>query len=386
MRILLLAGEPSGDRHAAAVARALRRLEPSVELVAMGSDELAAAGAELVVDSSELAVVGLTEVLGSLGALLAARRTLREEIDRRPPSVVVPVDYPDFNLRIARHARRRGVPVAYFVSPQVWAWRSGRVPSIGRAVSRMLTVFPFESEVYERHGVPVEHVGHPLLDEAEPVPSRDTARRRLGIGLEERVVALLPGSRRKEVHHVWPVLVDAARRLVERKGELRFVVPLAPGLRSELLEEVAPSRALDMLVVASGFDDVVAACDVAAVASGTATLQVALAGRPLVVGYRVSALTYALSRRLADAAFLERGLFSLPNLVLGRRVVPELYQHRFRGDEVAAELARLLDSETARALQRKGLASLRDALGGPGCAERVARAALSLAREGSREA
>lgn len=376
MRVLLLAGEPSGDRLGASVAGALRRLSPGVELAAMGGAALREAGVPLVVDSTALSVVGLTEILGHLPEFLRARTTLRREIADRPPDVLVPIDFPDFNIRIAAWARARGVPVAWLVGPQVWAWRPERVPAFARAVSRMLVLFPFELDIWRRAGVDVEHVGHPMAE--LPETPRDVARTALRVPRDaEAVVALLPGSRRKEIRQIWPILAAAAHRLALRRPALSFLVPLAPGIPQADLGEPAPARTQ---FVGGRASDVVAACDVAAVASGTATLETALAGRPLVVGYRVGRITMALSRLAADPNFLARGLFALPNLVLGRSVVPELYQERFTADAIAAELARLLDDEDARAGLARELSSLRQALGGPGASERIARAILKTAR------
>lgn len=382
MKVLLMAGEPSGDRYAAGIARALRELAPSVELRGMGGTHLREAGVDIVVDSGPLAVVGLTEVLGSLRPLLAARSRLREVVRAWRPDVLVPVDYPDFNLRLARWARARGVPVAYFVSPQVWAWRPGRVPAIGRAVSRMLVLFPFEVETYRRHGIPVEHVGHPLIDLAEPPMPTEEARSSLGLPRDAPVVALLPGSRAKEIRHVWPVLAEAARRLAADRSDLRFVVPLAAGAARAILDSSPATRDLPLAVAERDMPRALAAADAAAVASGTATLETALAGVPLVVGYRVSRATMALSRWLADREFLARGLFSLPNLVLGRPAVRELYQERFTPKAVATELERLLGDDAHRGSVTESLAQLRNALGGPGALARTARAVLEVAGQG----
>jgi lipid-A-disaccharide synthase len=376
MRILLLAGEPSGDRLGASVARALRALSPGVEIAAMGGAELRAAGVPLVVDSTALSVVGLTEVVGHLPELLRARSALRQEIADRPPDVLVPIDFPDFNIRIAAWARARAIPVAWLVGPQVWAWRPERIPSFARAVSRMLVLFPFEVETWRRAGVAVEHVGHPMADLPE-IP-RDVARDALSVGRDGgAVVALLPGSRRKEVRHIWPIFAMAAHQLAQQRPDLSFLVPLAPGISPADLESPPPARTR---FIAGRAAEVVAACDVAAVASGTATLETAIAGRPLVVGYRVGRITMILSRLAADPAFLARGLLALPNLVLGRPVVPELYQERFTPDAIAAELARLLDDEDgARLRLTRELTYLRQAIGGPGASERIARAILATA-------
>lgn len=380
MRVLLLAGEPSGDRYAAGIGRALKKIEPSVELKAMGAAAQRAAGTELVVDATRLAVMGLTEVLSRLPELFAARRELRRLLDEWRPDVVVPVDYPEFNLRVAADARARGIPVAWFISPQAWAWRPGRVPGIGRRVSKMLVVFPFEVELYERHGIPVEHVGHPLMDFHSEPPPRDAARRELGLPREGELVALLPGSRLTELRRTWPVLAGTARLLARRRPGIRFVVPLAPGLESSQLLAIDEGRGFESSVQPEAFVPALAAADTAIVASGTATLEAALLGRAFAVGYRVSRTTFTLGRRLADRGFLARGLFALPNLVLGEEVVPELYQERFVPERVAAELESLLDDDERRAHVESRLAELPEKLGGPGTLERVARAVVATAR------
>lgn len=378
MKVLLLAGEASGDRMAAGVVRALKALHPGVEVRAMGGAALRAAGAELVVDSTRLAVVGISEVIGVLPELLRARAALHREIEAWRPDVLVPVDYPDFNVRIAAWAKARGVPVAWLVSPQVWAWRPGRVAGFARAVSRMLVLFGFETETWRRAGVPVEHVGHPLLD-LPPSPSRQDARRALSLPADARVLAVLPGSRRSELARTWPVFAAAAGELSRTRKDLRVVVPVAPGLDASLLPASLAAPAQPLLVP-GGMELAVAACDAALVASGTATLETALVPRPLVVGYRVSSATMALSRWLADPEFLRRGIYCLPNLVLSRAVVPELYQERFETGAVVRELAPLLDDAARREAFERELLSLRAALGGPGAFERIARAILATAR------
>jgi lipid-A-disaccharide synthase len=379
VRVLLLAGEPSGDRYAAGIARAVADLRPDAEVRAMGGGALRQAGVELVVDSTELAVMGLTEVLSHLPQLLRARRELRACLDEWKPDVVVPVDYPEFNLRIAGDARKRGIPVAWFISPQVWAWRPGRVPGIGERISKMLVIFDFETALYEKHGIPVEHVGHPLMDFLAPPPSAEAARKELGLPLGGEVVALLPGSRLSELRRTWPVLAAAARRLAGQRPGLSFVVPLAPGLDERHLREIDAAEGLALSLRPEALVPALAAADASAIASGTATLEAGLLGHPFLVGYRVSGLTMALSRFLAEPDFLARGLVALPNLVLGEQVVPELLQESFTPEAVAEELGSLLGDPARRARMEARLAELPERLGGAGTLERVARAALEVA-------
>ncbi len=380
MRILLLAGEPSGDRYAAGIAEAIARELPTAEFKAMGASSVQAAGAELVVDSTQLAVMGLTEVLAHLPQLLRARRDLRACLDDWKPDVVVPVDYPEFNLRIAADARKRDIPVAWFISPQAWAWRPGRVPGIGRRVSRMLVIFPFEVALYEKHGIPVQHVGHPLMDFIAPAPSKEAARQALGLPPEGEIVALLPGSRVSEIRRTWPVLVGAARLLAEKRPGVSFFVPLAPGLEEQQLRTVDAAEGLSLSMRADAFVPALSAADTSAIASGTATLEAGLLGRPFLVGYRVSPLTMRLGKHLADPDFLKRGLVSLPNLVLDEEVVPELLQDRFTPETVSAELESLLGDEQRREVIEAKLAELPERLGGPGTLDRVARAVIETAR------
>jgi len=378
MRVLLLAGEPSGDRMAAGIARALRAMDPAVELRAMGSAHLVEAGVPLEVDATHLSVVGITEVAAVLPGLLRARAALLRCLDEWRPDVVVPIDYPDFNLRLARQARRRSIPVAWLVSPQVWAWRPWRVADFARAVSRMLVLFPFEVETWRRAGVDVEHVGHPLMDLRSEWPSREEARRALDLRDDARVVALLPGSRRRELRHVAPDMLRAAGLLAAEAEDLELILALAPGLSATdlPLHLAAPAR---VRVVTGSAPAVTRAADVAAVASGTATLDAALAGTPLVAVYRVSALTMALGRPLADKEFLARGVFSLPNLVLGERVVPELLQEGFTPEALARKMSALLNARGQRDDMLAAFARLEGALGGGGAFDRIARAVVATA-------
>lgn len=348
----------------------------------MGGPRLAAEGAELVVDSTPLAVVGLTEVLGRLPSLFRAKWALQASIREWRPDVLLAVDYPDFNLRLTRWARGLNVPVAYFVSPQVWAWRPGRITGIGRSISRMLVIFPFETAPYSAASIPVEHVGHPLMDEPVTGPTRDEARSALGLSPDVSVIAILPGSRVSEWKRTWSIMLATCRRLAAER-DARFLVPLPPGRQAEELRSVEDPGDLPLQFVDDGTHPVLAACDVALVASGTATLETALLPRPLVVGYRVSRLTDWLGSRLIDRDFGAAGRFALPNLVLADDVVPELYQDDFSPERLASELGRLLDDPEARERQLRALRRLPEKLGGPGTFERVARACLELADEGS---
>ncbi len=375
--ILLSAGEVSGDLHGSGLCRALRRLDPGIRLVGMGGPRMAAAGMEALVDLTAHAVVGGTEAVGRLPRLFHAFRVLRARLGRDRPRALVLIDFPEFNLQLARSARRAGVPVVYFIPPQLWAWRRGRLRTLARRVSRVLAVLPFETALYERAGVPVSYVGHPLLDVVPARLTRAAARGRLGLGPDEPVLGVLPGSRREEVTRLLPTMAGAAAGLARSGVVSRIVLALAPGLERTAVERVL--RATEpgeqrVEIVQDATYDVLAAADAALVCSGTATLEAALLGTPMVVCYRMSFVTAALVSLLLRTPWA-----SLPNNILGRAVVPELLQYRLTAARLEAEALRLLRDPDAGAAQREAFRELRRVLGDPGVAERAARAVLDVA-------
>ncbi len=377
--IMLSAGEASGDLHGAVLCRALRELEPGVRLVGMGGAHMAAAGMEVIVDPTGQAAVGTSEALGRIPALYRAYRAMVKRLRLERPGALVLIDFPEFNLRLARQARRAGVPVVYFIPPQLWAWRRGRIRQMARRVSQVLAVFPFESALYEQARVSVEFVGHPLLDVVPLDLTRDEARRRLGVDPGHSLIGLLPGSRREEVEHLLPPMLEAAGRLAAADGRRRFVLGLAPTVPPEQvqahLHRTAAGPAVDL--VSGRTYEVMAAADVLLIASGTATLEAALLGTPMVVCYRVSRTTEIIARLLARVQWI-----GLPNLVSGRAVVPELIQEDVTGDRLAAEAARLLEDAAAATAQRAAFKELRARLGEPGVGRRAARAVLAASRAG----
>jgi lipid-A-disaccharide synthase len=331
---------------------------------------MAAAGVRLLYRAERVTVVGGTEVLGRLPALWRAFRALRGQLREQRPGVLVLIDFPEFNMRLARTARRLGVPVVYFIAPQVWAWRRSRVRAMARDVSRVLAIFPFEVGFYQEAGVPVEFVGHPLLD-IMPAIDRDAARAGLA-GEGETLVGLLPGSRDAEVRRHLPVLLGAAARIVDRRPRTRLALPVAPTIAAAAVEAAVRAAGLPVKVLPGEAYRVMAAADLLLVASGTATLEAACYGTPMVVLYRLSSVSYALARALV------RGVshISLPNIVAGRAVVPELIQGRATSDGVAVAALLLLGDEVARAAQRAALLEVRARLGEAGAGLRAARAVL----------
>ena len=371
--ILIVAGEASGDLLGARVVQSLLRMEPAVRVRAMGGELLQSAGAEIVVDSSRLAVVGITEVLGRFGDLARAYRNLKGLIRRGEIGLLMVIDFPDFNLRLARFAREAGVPVLYYVSPQVWAWRSGRTKVIASRVDRMAVIFPFEVPLYREAGLEAEFVGHPLMDTLGPEENAvRTPPEEEGWG-GEPLVALLPGSRHREVFSLLPEMIRAARIITREKAGARFLLALAPTIEEEEIEKILPPSGPRIEVVRAKTDRVLRAADLVLVASGTATLETAIRGKPMVIAYRVSPLSYWIGRAMIRVKWI-----GLVNLVAERSVVPELIQKEATGEKMAAEALRILGDEPYRKAMIQGLAEVRQKLGSPGASERVARMALEM--------
>ncbi len=371
-RIMLSAGEASGDRLGAGLARALRQRVPALELFGMGGGEMARAGVEIVQDANEVAVVGFLEVLSHLPALRRAKRRLGEALERRKPDLLVPIDFPDFNFVLAHGARRRGVPVVYFVSPQVWAWRRGRVRTIRRLVRRILVLFPFEVDFYRDAGVPVTFVGHPVAERGIASVSTEALGRQLGLDPRSTTVALLPGSRRSEVQRLLPVMLAAAARLREKRPALQFLIPLAPGLPREVVTTHAERSGLAGLHIHEGdFPDVLRLCAAGVVASGTASLEAATVGLPIVVVYRVGTVSYWISRALVRVDHV-----ALPNLVAERRIVPELIQSECTAETIAEHVEQYLDRPDRVERARRELAEVRRRLGDRGVFDRAADAVV----------
>jgi lipid-A-disaccharide synthase len=369
--VLLVAGEPSGDLHGATLARALTALAPGLRLAGMGGPRMAAAGVRILHGIDRTAVVGGTEVLGRLPLLWRIFRDLCRCLRERRPRAVVLIDFPEFNLRLARRARRLRIPVIYFLAPQVWAWRRGRLRDMARDVSRVLAVFPFEVGLYREAGVPVEFVGHPLLD-VLPTFDRAVARAELATP-KETLVGLLPGSRVEEVRRHLPVLLEAALRILRRVPEARFVLPLAPTIPLAAIDgPLQRAELLGVRIVPGEAHRVMAGADLVLVASGTATLEAACYGTPMVVLYRLSPLSYALARLVVRGV----SAISLPNILAGRAAVPELIQGRATPARLAHAAVRLLENDAARAAQRLALREVRARLGQTGAGERAARAVL----------
>ncbi len=369
---MLSCGEASGELYAAALARELKALQPGIRIVALGGDRLREAGVELLADYHGISVTGLSEAVKVIPRSLALIRELGEAADRVKPDVFVPIDFPDFNFRLMAAMAKRRVPVVYYISPQLWAWRAGRMRTMKRLVSKVLVIFPFEERLYRDAGVDAEFVGHPLVDLVEPSAGRDELRARFGAGPATPIVALLPGSRTNELHAILPDMARAAALIQQRVPGVKFVLARAPRLADDLFAPLAAlAPGLDITFVDSATDDVLAAADAAITASGTATVQTALHECPMVIVYRVSPLTKMLGR-----LFLKLDTFGMVNLVAGERVVPELIQDGFTPEAVADEVVSLLTDSVRRDAMISKLREVKQKLGGKGGARRAAEAIL----------
>jgi lipid-A-disaccharide synthase len=374
MRVMLSCGEASGDLYAAALIDALRARDPQVDVFGLGGDRFRAAGGRLVGDFHALSVTGLVEVLRVIPDSLSMLRKLVAAARQEQPDVLVLIDYPDFNFRLMASVRRLGVPIVYYVPPQLWAWRSGRIQTMKALVDCVLPIFPFEASLYRDEGIDVHFVGHPLVDLIAPRETRDELVSRLDFDPSRPIVALLPGSRRNELQRLVPVLAAAVPRIASAVVGTQFVVARAPRLPDSFFGPFhgvgAPVR-----VVEGQTDDVLAASDVVITASGTATVQAALHGKPMVVVYRLSQMTYKLGKPLVRVP-----MYSMVNLVAGERVVKELIQDACTPEAVAREAVELLTNAERVAEMKERLAIVVERLGGAGASSRAAGAIMEVAR------
>lgn len=366
-RILISAGEPSGDLHGAAVARALRQRWPGAELYGLGGPRMEAEGVRLLAHVDELAVMGFVEVASRLPYFIRLLRRMRRSLDERPPSLVVPIDYPGFNLRLAAAARKRGIPVLYYIAPQVWAWHRSRVHGMAGRTDAIAVILPFEEPLFREAGGRATFVGHPLLDRERPVTPRATFLGELGVDPARPVLALFPGSREQEVRRHAGLFAAAARRVVERHPEVQPVVGAGPGVPPALL------AGMDLPSSDDGWA-LLHHARAALVKSGTGTLEAALAGTPLVIAYRMHPATYAVARRLVEVEHV-----GLVNLVAGERVAPELIQDAATPESLAEALGPLLVDGPARERALRGISRVRSALQVDGPEPSVAARVAALA-------
>jgi lipid-A-disaccharide synthase len=369
--VAILAGEASGDQHGAKLVSAMQKKNPALFFCGMGGDALRQAGVRIVMEASELTVVGITEVFAKIPAILKGMARIKKLLKSLRPDLLILIDFPDFNLHIAAVAKRLDIPVLYYISPQIWAWRQGRVKRIGKLVDHMAVILPFEQRFYKEHNVPVTFVGHPLMD--ANMPAVDTV---LNAGPNDGlVIGLVPGSRDNEIIRHLPVMLDTADILKERLKRVTFIISQAPSVARDRIQAVLEGHRLraEIEVVSDAVEKVFERCDVIIAASGTVTLQAAIHGTPMVIIYKVSPVSFWLGRALVRVPNI-----GLVNLVAGKQLVPELVQHEACAENIAAALENMLDDASQLNHLRQQLFALRDVLGTGGASERVADLALEM--------
>lgn len=371
--IMIVAGEASGDLHGGNLVRAMRHIDPDIRFCGVGGKYLKEAGVELIADSADMAVVGLTEVFSKLGTIRKVMGILKASIEAARPDLLILIDYPDFNLALAGTAKKRGVKVFYYISPQVWAWRKGRIGTIKKIIDKMAVILPFEAQIYHEAGVDATFVGHPLLDVVRTKYTRKGALNRFGLREEVTTVGILPGSRQSEVVRLLPEMLKAAEIIEKKISPVQFVLPLADTLDMTFVSHIIEQYPVTVRIVRDEIYDVIACADIAMVASGTATLETALMETPMVIIYKVSAPSYYVGKMIINVDHI-----GLVNIIAGKTVVPELIQGEANPEKIAAEVLGLLANSARMDHIRSELSKIKETLGSPGAAERAARLAYDM--------
>jgi lipid-A-disaccharide synthase len=375
-KIMLVAGEVSGDLHGSHLVEAIQRIDPEVHFFGVGGEGLEKRGMKILYRSQSLSVVGITEVVFKLRSILKALSGLKKSLDQEKPDLVILIDFPDFNLRLAKIVHRRGIPILYYISPQVWAWRSKRIKLIARLVKKMIVLFPFEVPLYEAEGVDVEWVGHPLLDIVKPTLPKEKAFQIFGLDPGRRTIGLLPGSRIHEVQRLLPPLLASAHLLQNEIPDLQFIIPLAPGFSKTILSSWMKNISIPVNVVEGFTYDVMNLSELLITASGTATLEGAILGKPMIIIYKVSLPSYWIGRAMVRVDHI-----GLVNLVAEREIAPELIQKDVNPQRIADEAFCVLKDPILSRKMTESMDEVRQKLGEPGATQRAARIVLSLMHE-----
>ena len=374
-KILISAGEASGDIHAAAVTAALKRLDSTTEVFGMGGDELRAAGGEVLFDIKDHGVMGFVEVIKKLPDLFKLRREFARVMDERKPDCLVVVDYPGFNMKLAKLAHDKGIPVVSYIAPSAWAWNKGRAKNVAKIVDKVACIFPFEYDVYKEAGAPVEFVGHPLVDIVHPTMERAEAEAWVGKEPGRPLVLLMPGSRLMEIERMLDVILEGAKLLQKQMPQVQFAMPRAGTIPLEMLQSKIQTSGLEVKITEGHNYDLFSVADLALATSGTVTLEAAMCGLPSVILYRTSAITAFIARRVINIPNI-----GLPNIVAGRQILPELLQEELTPAKLAATAVELLAPERRPQLEAN-LAYMKERLGEPGAVNRVAQLILRIAEE-----
>ena len=374
-RILISAGEASGDLHAGAVTRAIKQLDPEAEVFGMGGDRLREAGGEVLFDIKDHSLMGFVEVLKKLPDVWKLRNAFIDLMEERKPDVLLTIDYPGFNMRLAKLAKERGIKVVYFIAPQVWAWRPGRAAGVAKATDKIACIFPFEYDLYKSYGADIEFVGHPLVDTVKPSLPRKEAEELAGKRTGHPLILLMPGSRMMEIQRLLPVMLDAVKILKQKRPELEFAMPRAATIPKEKLAAPVKAAGLDVTLTEGHTYDIMSVADLAIATSGTVTLEAALCGLGCPILYKSSPVSFWIAKRVVEIPHI-----GLPNIVAGRLIEPELLQDECKPEKIAAMVLELLEAERYRQLQQD-LHEVREKLGKPGAVKRVAELVLRMARE-----
>jgi lipid-A-disaccharide synthase len=372
--VLIVAGEASGDLHGANLVRAMKRQDPTITVSGIGGTQMEQAGVKILIPASEMAVVGLTEVLLRLRVIFRARQELKNLLKNDPrPALLILIDYPDFNIHLASLAKRWNVPVLYYISPQVWAWRKGRVDKLAKRVDRMAVILPFEEDFYRNKGVDVTYVGHPLLDAIPDHLEKEEVIGEMGLQNASPVLGLLPGSRQEEIKNVLPSMVKACEILSSRYPNFECVLPIASTVSEEWVQSFLRETPVKIHISNLDIYRILRVCDLALVASGTATLETAIMGIPMIVVYRLSPITYWIAKKFVKLPYV-----SLANFVAGKPIVPELIQKELSPDRLADEALKILEGRQRRGDMIRNLEAVRNRLGERGASERAARITIEM--------
>ena len=370
-RIMIIAGESSGDFHSASLIRALKKINPGIEVAGIGGEKMRQAGAEIYFDISELSIIGFTDVLKNIKKIKRLFDNLLEKIDAQPPDAVVLVDYPGFNLKLAKELKKRQIPVIYYISPQIWAWWKGRIKTIKQFVDKMIVVFKFEEALYKDYGIDVSFVGHPLLENAYPAVSREDFLSKLGLSPSKKTIGLMPGSRKMEVERILPILLESAKLIKQKLPQVQFALLQAPGL-ADVVRRFTDNASFSIAVCENQTYDFLESCDFALVASGTATLETAIMQKPMIVVYKVSFLNWLIARQLIKLPFI-----GLVNVVAGKKIVPEFIQYKAKPRLIAETTLEILNSQEALTTVKSELRKVREKLGTSGASYRAAEIILN---------
>ncbi len=373
-KVMIMSGEASGDLHGANLAREIRKKDPSIAMYGVGSKQMREAGVRMLADASEISVVGITAVLTHIGAIYRVFSKLKRFFKDERPDILVLIDFPDFNIMLGKAARKLGIPVLYYISPQVWIWRKGRIKTIAGMVKAMIVVFPFVVPLYEKAGVDVRFVGHPLTDVVRSDLTPGQARQVFDLETARRTIALLPGSRKSEIVHLLPDMLAAAKILLSRFHDLQFVLPVAPTVDRDFVRSFVEQSGVPLRMVEGRVYDVLKASNAAIVASGTATLETGLMALPMVIVYRISALNYFILTKLV------RGVknVGLVNIVAGKRIVPELVQKDSTPKNMADAVMKMLSDPAYYKEVVDGLVCVRAQLGEAGASARAAAVVMEV--------